>query len=788
MSSLRGTLDIRGSYGAKFVLALVTVALLTSGIGLTIYTTVDAKITTETQQHLTATADSEADQLHNWHKLTDQQLVSVTRTAAVRSGDAHQTSDLLTRISERDAIAGTHLVNTTSGTVVVSTGDGTGVTSGGTLEANVSEQLRATANRDGSQTGTTYSDPFRTADGTPAVLVTATTPSHDSRVVLAVVDLARLSEQTVGTHEENELQTTVTVVNASGTVILSSDRETLLTRDPIGANLGQEASGFHTETAGEDVAVAHAQVSEMPWVVTNRQPTSEAYALRNTVSRQILGLVGALLVGLAAIGVTIGRNTIRSVNDLAEKTETLRDGDLDSAIESSRRDEFGAVYTGLDEMRRSLGEKIDEAEVERERAEDARSNAEQAREEAVELNERLESQAGQYSEVMAACADGDLTRRLPTDAETDAMSRIATAYNEMMDEWEATIHEVRSFSEAVQSASSDVSATVASVHDHSEAARSAVVEMADEADHQSEELQTVWSEMESLSATVEEMASTADTVRRRADEALDRSREGRTAATSAADTLDEIAASTDQAVVEVEQLDAAMSDIETVTNLISDIADQTTMLALNANIEAARAETDGDGFAVVADEVKTLADRTVEATGDIESSIERMRGQVERTVEEMHEAQRKVDTGTETVGDALTAFDGIVDDIEAATSGMREIDGVTDEQADSTQEVVSMVETVGDISDRTAEQAGRVADTTTEQASAVERVESDVEQLSERASELTQLLATFEIDGTATAETDVFDPAAAETGPEAATVDGDGTDESTRIVGDGSGD
>ncbi len=102
----------------------------------------------------------------------------------------------------------------------------------------------------------------------------------------------------------------------------------------------------------------------------------------------------------------------------------------------------------------------------------------------------------------------------------------------------------------------------------------------------------------------------------------------------------------------------------------------------------------------------------------------------------MHATQSKVDTGTETVGDALDAFDDIVGDIEDATSGMREIDRATDEQAESTQEVVSMVETVGDISDDTAVEAAAVADAATEQVVAVDDVESAVAQLSGRATDL----------------------------------------------------
>ncbi|WP_276412786.1 methyl-accepting chemotaxis protein [Haloarcula halobia] len=635
--------------------------------------------------------------------------------------------------------------------------------------------------------------PYRSAVSNDTVLAFVSSAPQNTEHVLVVE--ANLSSRATAFHQ-GFADGETSVLGPDGTALLGDavPDETAATVTAGGAN----ASGFATSPA---TVTGYAHLSQLDWSVVTQVPASSAYGLRNQIGSSILLTLVSALVVLGGVTLAVGHRSASALSRLSSRAAAMRDGDLDVDLQSSRVDEIGRLFGAFDEMRDSLRDQIaaaetakQNAEAARERAEVASEEAETARRAAEALNDRLEARATEYSEVMAACAEGDLSSRMDTDAENEAMARIATAYNEVMDEWESTIRQVRSFSTDVRSASDAVAEHVAAVRDRSDSVDDSAAEMADGAETQSEQLQSVLGELEDLSATVEEVSATADAVRTRADEALERGRNGREAASDAAEALAEIEDSTTTAVGQVEDLEALMADIEAVTDLISDVADQTNMLALNATIEAARADAGGEGFAVVADEVKQLADETVEATDDIEASIVRMREQVDRTVDEMHATQSRVSTGTETVEDALAAFDGIVDDIEETTSGMREIDRATAEQAESTQEVVSMVESVGDISDTTAAEASSVAAATTDQVAAVEDVETDVTRLSERAAELGALLETFDVSEDATAtgaangaddggaaadrpartvevdDTDVFDPAVQDVADEGTTV------------------
>ena len=766
------------SYLVKFAIALLVIVALIAAGGFWVQGNATATLEDDTAQQLVQAVESDSGLLNEWLERNERPVLIASNnpTLGLNATAADQQAyveQIASNELQTDRVVAVHLADPTVGgsgeaAIVASTDDDL-------RNTNVTSSTHPWASRTGSigRDSVLSTNPYSNADSERVVssMSVAADFTHVLVVEYSASDLSsQFSAGIDGTFTE------VVRPTSDSTTVLFSDAETGAVGQSYAGNRTQaEISEINTATEngtftdaptkdavlGEEHVAAYATIPGTNWVAVKHAPTGNAFALSSQIRSNILVFLLVALVGVVVVGGTIGRNTARSVQRLSEAATAIEHGDYDVNVASSRGDEIGQLSTSLGSMRDALVSKIDEAEsareqataaqqeaeAERTRAEDERERAQEAKETAEALATELEQQAETYSDVMAACADGDLSKRMPEDeADNEAMAAIASSFNDMLTEWERTIVDIQEFADAVATASEEAEVGASDAERASGQVSESVQEIAGAADEQRNMLDTVSEEMTGLSAAIEEVAASADSVAEHSHQTAEIARNGESTAQQAIERSRTVQSAIDTTVENVEQLDEQMTEISTIVELISDIAEQTNMLALNANIEAARADKSGDGFAVVADEVKDLAEETQASANDIEDLIEDVQTQTEATVEEAKHAEQSMAEGIDAVEEVVSAFTEVAGHAEETDTGVQEISSTTDDQAASTEEAVSMTEEVADLSESTAGEAQSVSAAAEEQAASMSEITASVESMSDRAEQLEALLSKFDVE------------------------------------------
>ncbi len=212
--------------------------------------------------------------------------------------------------------------------------------------------------------------------------------------------------------------------------------------------------------------------------------------------------------------------------------------------------------------------------------------------------------------------------------------------------------------------------------------------------------------MEQMTSTVQEVARSASDLSSISDQSMTKAREGADVVQSLVETIANIEQQATQLGKNMDDLGNQAKGIGQIIHVISDIADQTNLLALNAAIEAARAGEAGRGFAVVADEVRKLAEKTMDATNEVDSFIRTILTSIESNVGSTRETVDSVHKSSEFARHSGTTLSEIVSMVEETTHQVRSIATAAEEQSATSQEISKATDEVQQIAVKTADLMG----------------------------------------------------------------------------------
>ena len=411
-------------------------------------------------------------------------------------------------------------------------------------------------------------------------------------------------------------------------------------------------------------APTQANPDGLTWAIIAEVDQTEVQQPVLTMALIVGGLALLAIVVVVVVAVLFTRGVNEQVSNIAQVLTSVEQGDYAARAETNSNDELGLVASGLNSMLDNTVQLIQTSEE----------------------RDTMQFSIMKLLEEVSVVAEGDLT--VEAEVTADMTGAIADSFNFMIEQLRNIIFDVQEATLQVSSSANEVQATTEYLAQGSETQAAQILDTSAAIDEMTVSIQQV-SESAVMSAEVGQQATNS-------------AKRGSQAVQATVQGMDRIREQVEETAKRITRLGRSSEEIGKIVQLIGDIADRTSILALNASIQAAAAGDAGRGFAVVAEEVERLAERSTEATRQIATLTRTIQSETQEAVASMRAATTEVVTGTklaQEAGDTLQEIQNVSDRLAEL---IQSISLAAKQQARGSETIAHAMNDIADVTQQTA--------------------------------------------------------------------------------------